>query len=134
MTKDTNSESSSSSVVKQGFRYVATGIASALIELLLFLGLYEALRVPVAIANVIALVVATTFNFSVNKTWSFKSSSGIGKSLIKYLILFAFNLCFSTFAIVLLVDTGLPSVFAKLLTMACIVCWNFVLYRKVIFK
>ena len=51
-----------------------------------------------------------------------------------YLVLFAFNTTFSTLAITWLVSLGLHSAVAKLMTMVCIVMWNFVLYRKVIFK
>ena len=51
-----------------------------------------------------------------------------------YLILFAFNMAFSTLAISWLVGFGVHSILAKLATMVCITLWNFVLYRKVIFK
>jgi putative flippase GtrA len=118
----------------QILRYIVVGGASALIELLLFLGCYEFMHIAIAYSNVIALVSSTVVNFSLNRQWSFKSSSNLVGSMVKYGILFIFNLGFSTVVVIWLVGFGLPSVFAKAMTMACVVCWNFVLYRKVIFK
>jgi putative flippase GtrA len=66
--------------------------------------------------------------------WTFKSAASLPKSIALYLVLFAFNQLFSNFAIVWLIGLGLPALFAKVITMGCIVLWNFVLYRKVVFK
>ena len=85
-------------------------------------------------ANVTAVVVSTVFNFLVNRNVTFKSTSNPLRSLVLYLILFALNTTFSTVAISLLAAHGVYPLVAKVCTMACIVLWNFVLYKKVIFK
>lgn len=125
---------SQNTLKRQGFFYLVIGVSSALIELLLFQLLYEVLKLPVEPSNVIAVITATTFNFLMNKSVTFKGTSNPLRSLILYLLLFAFNTTFSTLTIRALVGMGVHSFFAKIFTMACIVLWNFVLYRKVVFK
>ena len=118
----------------QGVRYLLVGGSSALIELALFHLLHSVLSLAVAPANITAIVVATAYNFLLNRSFAFKSTSSPVRSLILYLILFAFNMAFSTIVIGALESIGVQATLAKLGTMCCIVIWNFVLYRKVIFK
>jgi putative flippase GtrA len=120
-------------VVKQASRYLVVGFSSAAIELTLFVVLYNLLAIDIRISNVIALTCSTVFNFIMSYTWTFKASKNFKKSLVLYLLLFIFNQFFSTSIIYYLVELGLYSFIAKLFAMACIVCWNFVLYRKVVF-
>lgn len=121
-------------VVKQAMSYLLVGGSSALIELVLFQSLYAMAHLSVAPANIIAVIASTVFNFTVNHSVTFKSTGNPLRSLMLYLILFAFNMAFSTLAISWLVGFGVHSILAKLATMVCITLWNFVLYRKVIFK
>lgn len=122
-----------STVARQGFFYLVVGITSALIELVLFQVLYRLGICSVEASNIIALVCSTTYNFILNGRVTFKGVRNPAWSLVKYLILFAFNMTFTTFAISWLVGMGWDSLIAKLCTMACVVLWNFVLYRKVVF-
>ena len=113
-------------LISQIVRYAFVGGASAAFELVVFQVLYALAGMGIAPSNIIALVASTAVNFTMNRSLAFKSSL--------YLVLFAFNTTFSTLAITWLVSLGLHSAVAKLMTMVCIVMWNFVLYRKVIFK
>jgi putative flippase GtrA len=85
-------------------------------------------------SNVVALSTATLYNFALSRGYTFSSTSSIGRSALLYLLLFAWNQLFSATAIVFLIDAGLFWLLAKLVAMACVVCWNFVLYRTVVFK
>ena len=118
----------------QAIKYLVVGGSSAVIELVLFQLLSAVFAIPLAAANVVAVVVSTVFNFLVNRNVTFKSTSNPLRSLVLYLILFALNTTFSTVAISLLAAHGVYPLVAKVCTMACIVLWNFVLYKKVIFK
>lgn len=118
----------------QAIKYVLVGGSSAVIELLLFQLLSAVCGVPITYSNVIAVVVATAFNFLMSRNVTFKSTSNPARSLVLYLILFAFNTTFSTTFIAFLASCGVYPLLAKACSMACIVLWNFVLYRKVIFK
>lgn len=121
-------------LISQIVRYAFVGGASAAFELVVFQVLYALAGMGIAPSNIIALVASTAVNFTMNRSLAFKSSANPTRSLVLYLVLFAFNTTFSTLAITWLVSLGLHSAVAKLMTMVCIVMWNFVLYRKVIFK
>lgn len=120
--------------VSQIVRYAFVGGASAAFELVVFQALYALAGIGIAPSNIIALVTSTAVNFTLNRSLAFKSTANPARSLVLYLVLFVFNTTFSTLAITWLVGLGVHSVVAKLMTMFCIVMWNFVLYRKVIFK
>ena len=118
----------------QAIKYLMVGGSSAVIELVLFQLLSAVFAIPLAAANVTAVVVSTVFNFLVNRNVTFKSTSNPLRSLVLYLLLFALNTTFSTVVISFLAAQGVYPLVAKVCTMACIVLWNFVLYKKIIFK
>lgn len=115
-------------------KYLFVGGSSALLELLLFQLLYAVLGWQIAVANISAVIIATAYNFLLNRSWAFKQDKNAARSILLYLLLFAFNTTFSTTAISLLVARSISSVIAKLFTQVCIVLWNYVLYKRVIFK
>lgn len=123
-----------SNLLRHWIRYSIVGMSSAAIELVLFFVLYQVLGFYVVAGNIIAITFATAYNFVMSRKWTFKSGSRLSRTLVLYLVLFVWNQLFSSWAIVGLMNFGLPTMLAKVLTMLCIVSWNFVLYRKVIFK
>ena len=125
--------STSGSVKAQGARYLVVGCASACIELIIFSLLFYVFGIPVGYSSPISLIMSTIFNFFLSSTWSFKGSTNIKRSAVLYFLLFALNTAFSSAFSGWLFGQGLPGIIAKLITMVCIVLWNFVLYRKVIF-
>lgn len=125
---------SNKEIQKQFLKYLIVGGSSAALELLLFTFLRKAAGFSITISNVTAAVTSTVFNFLVNRGWSFKAASNFIRSVILYLILFFLNTVFSTNAIAFMVSLGVFDVLAKLITMGMITMWNFVLYRRVVFK
>ena len=121
-------------ILKQICMYLIVGGSSALIELFVFWLLREVFDQSIIVSNVSAIILSTTYNFLLSRGVTFKSTSNIMRSLILYLILFAFNTTFSTIVIYIAESCGLPGLVGKIIAMACIVSWNFILYRKVIFK
>ena len=119
---------------KQLIAYLAIGGGTALLELGIFQALITFLSFDVAIANIIALIVSTTTNFCLNGFVNFKMNSNPLMAAIKYLLLFAANMIFSTFTIKFLSDLGAIPIVVKLITMAMMTTWNFYLYKKVVFK
>ena len=124
----------SNSIGRQGLWYLFIGGASALIEFVLFQLLYSVFHVGVAPANIIAVVVATVFNFLMNRNVTFKTTSHPVRSLFLYLLLFAANLALSTLAIAVMIDLGVHSAVAKVITQVAIATWNFFIYRRFIFR
>lgn len=126
--------SEAGSMKRQGLWYLFVGGSSALIEFVLFQVLYSLFHMGVAPANVVAVVVATVFNFLMNRTVTFKSTSNPVRSLILYLVLFAVNLALSTWAITAMISVGVHSAVAKIITQVAIATWNFFIYRALIFR
>ena len=120
-------------LMKQGAWYLFAGASAALIELALFSLLHELIGLEIVWANVIATVIATAYNFIVNRTKTFESTSNPIRSVVLYVILFLVNMTVSTLAISALAGLGVPAPAAKAFMQVCVVAWNFVLYRKVIF-
>ena len=116
---------------RQVILYLLVGGGTALFELGAFEILYAFAGLDVSLSNVIAVFLATALNFALNGTVTFRSSSNLARSVVLYVVLFAFNTTFSTLAITQLTILGFPAVLAKLGTMGCIVAWNFMLYKKV---
>ena len=120
-------------IIRQWAKYLAVGIASAGVELLFFSLFYYIVGLPVGFSSPASLVLSTVLNFILSSSWSFKGSTNMKRSAFLYAILFAFNTFFSSMASTWLVSIQTPALLAKIITMACIVLWNFVLYKKVIF-
>lgn len=121
------------STITQILQYLGIGVGTALLELGLFELLFEILHIDIVVSNVIAVIVATTVNFLLNGTVTFRGSSNFLRSVILYILLFLFNLFFTSTAISLLVEAGVNSAIAKVATQICVTIWNFILYRKVVF-
>ncbi len=122
------------STARQGLWYLFVGGSSALLELAIFQGLYSLAGLAVAPANIVAVVIATVYNFLMNRSVTFRSTSNPLRSLVLYLLLFAANLALSTWAIGAMIALGIPSTIAKLVTQVAIATWNFFIYKAVVFR
>lgn len=119
---------------KQFIKYIFVGGSSAVCELGSFTVLRSIVELEISTSNIIATIIATTFNFILNRGWAFNNNSNLSKSMVLYLCLFLINMIFSTWFIGILVNIGVMDFVAKLITMVMVTVWNFVLYKKVVFK
>lgn len=133
-SKITNTFMKNKAMGKQFGKYLLVGGSTALLELLLYTFFRKIIYLDLSISNIAAVFIATVFNFIINRGWAFKNSSNIYRSIVLYIILFIANTTFSTNAIVFMVRLGVLDIIAKFITMCMITLWNFILYRKVIFK
>jgi putative flippase GtrA len=122
-------------VFAQFKRYVITGVSCFALEYILFYLLLDVLMVSALLSNIIALTTVFWVNFFLNRIWSFKSKANLKKQLIQYLALYLFNLCATTGLIYVLSHILLinPKI-SKILVQCAVVSWNFVLYKKVIYR
>ncbi|MEY8460668.1 GtrA family protein [Eggerthellaceae bacterium 24-137] len=122
-----------SRTTRQVVSYLAIGAGTALLELAAFQTLWCLTPLGAAPSNVIAVALATIFNFCLNGSVTFQKASNLPRSIVMYVALLIFNTAFSSIAITWLITCQVPALLAKLATMICIVSWNFLLYRKVVF-
>ncbi|MBC5625936.1 GtrA family protein [Clostridium sp. NSJ-49] len=114
-------------------KYIIIGGTSALCELMLFT-IFQIIGMSIFISNISSVIISTIINYLLNKFWAFKSQTRSIKSLVLYIGLFIFNITFSSQFIVILSNVGVKSIVAKFISMILITCWNFILYKKVVFK
>lgn len=132
MTQKSVEERPLRQTLRQGVAYLAVGGGTALLEL----GLFQLLLMcgaPVVVANVAATVIATATNFLLNRGVTFKSTANPARSALLYIGLFVFNTAVSSAAITFAVGLGVMPALAKVCMQVLVTCWNFVLYRKVVF-
>ena len=119
----------------QIMRYLITGVCSAAIEFSLLFVFKGLMGLSVVVANSIALSIVFWFNFLMNRIWSFKSKMKLSKQLGMYSLLFLFNLGASDLIMYLLTDRlSMQYLLAKVFATGTVVCWNFVIYKNVIYK
>ena len=116
-------------------RYFIIGASSFFLEYLLFFICIKLFDLWAIYANTIVFTIIFIFNFILNRIWTFQSKASIKKQFLRYFILFLFNLGATNGVIYLLSDIGSLSPFiSKIIVMCAIVPWNFIMYKKVIYR
>ncbi len=120
----------------QILRYLVTGFTAFGIEYGLYVLLLKIWHMHYIVASVLVYALVFWFVFLTNRYWSFKSEGSIKRQLFQYCLLFAFNLVVANvFLMAFLTDTlGVSEYLSPMLKMACMVCWNFLIYKYLIYK
>ena len=114
-------------------RWATVGITTTAIDYLLFISLFGQID-SVFIANLIAAVVATSFNYLTHHRWTFKSNQQHSRSGFKYLINLIFWWLISSSIIKTLLVAGVDHRVAKLVPLLFIVPVNYFVLNKIVFK
>ena len=86
-------------------------------------------------SNSIALTINFWVNFIMNRKWSFESKEPLLKQISIYACLFIFNIWISNTIITFLnLHLKIHKMIAKIISIGVIVSWNFIIYKKIIFK
>ncbi|KAF0814762.1 hypothetical protein IGB42_00817 [Andreprevotia sp. IGB-42] len=121
--------------IGQFARYVITGGLSAAMEYGLFALTLKGLGWRYLVANTVVYLLVFGFNFWLNRSWTFQSRGGIRRQLTGYTILLGFNLLASNAVLYALSHgLGLDPLYAKPIVMVMVVGWNFVIYKRVIYR
>jgi putative flippase GtrA len=119
-------------------RYVIVGVLSLGVDYGGLLFGYHVLHMHLAVATTISFFIGLICNFLLTKFWTFKHANHSAKHSIGQAVLVAMLVCFN-----LLVTNVVITQFnkihigpeiSKLVTTAMVTLWNYVLYKKVIFK
>ncbi len=118
------------------FRYLLIGTSTFVIDFGLFnlLSLWVGTRAIVA--NLISTFISLFFNFSMSNFWTFKLGGGQKlQKLSRYAVLAIFNYIFGNIAMYFFIEyTNLNHNIAKALITLTVVAWNFLLYKKWVFR
>lgn len=117
-------------------RYLITGFTAFGIEYALYVLLFKIVGFDYILASMVVYALVFGFSFMVNRKWSFESTGDIKRQSFLYLMLFLFNLVVSNvFLLKFFTETlGINALISPFLKMACVVCWNFLAYKYIIYK
>ena len=142
--------------IQQFKRYVITGVATFIIEYTLFylfheivFGRYRLIGFELAhrwfgadtytyrylLSNTIVYSIDFCLNFTINRVYSFKSKAPLARQVKRYGVLYFANLVITSMLLYLFADMfGLSPYISKFLAMSIIVSWNFIIYKKFIYR
>lgn len=125
---------------KRLVKYIVIGITAFFIDYLLFNVLNETTTLSIYYSNTIAIVIGFLISFFGNRVIVFANDSlqnmhyVLWRQLLLYIGLLSINTVLSYLIILGLEAVGVKAVFGKVVSMIFIAGWNYVLYKKVIFK
>jgi putative flippase GtrA len=117
-------------------KYIITGGATFVVEYGLFLVFAYIFAFEAWVAQVCSYILALVINFLLLRNWTFghNNKTRMTHHFMKYGILVAFNLPITAFIIYELVRGGVAPFLAKLIVVALVALWNFIIYDKLIFR
>ncbi|MFA7314748.1 MAG: GtrA family protein [Candidatus Magasanikbacteria bacterium] len=118
------------SIRHQFTKYFIVGISGLFLDMSTLIFFKEFFGFNATISVILNQVLMLTYNFLLNKYWSFKNKALPHKQLTRYLILAGFNYLFSVGVMYLFnhlyhMDYRL----VRIVTIATMVLWNFFLYK-----
>ncbi|PIZ96461.1 MAG: hypothetical protein COX80_01155 [Candidatus Magasanikbacteria bacterium CG_4_10_14_0_2_um_filter_33_14] len=123
------------SVRHQFTKYFIVGISGVFLDLATLIFFKEFFGFNATVAVVCNQILMLTYNFLLNKYWSFKNKEIPQKQIVRYLILAGFNYFFSVGVMYLfnhLVNYDYRLV--RIATIAVMVLWNFFLYKYWVYR
>ncbi len=115
---------------KQLFRYAVVGTSGFGLDFLTLFAFTTYAGLNPTIAVIYNQAITLSYNFTLNKLWSFENKTMPHKQLVRYLTLAAWNYIFSVGAMYILNELfGMHYMLARLLSVLVMVSWNFLLYR-----
>jgi putative flippase GtrA len=119
-------------------KYISVGLISVAVDYGMLLILYRLLDVPLEVATAVAFIIGLVVNFILNRMWSFDVKAdrrGTIRQAVLYGLLVLINTLF-TVAVVGFASNNLhilPEI-SKPVCVLLTTMWNYILYKKVIFK
>ena len=119
--------------------YGIVGLLTVGVDYGIFLFTFKLLYFPIFIANALGLVCGFIVSFTGNRVFVFKANKqnthhSLLKQILLYGVLLSINTILSYGIIQLLITAGISPVIGKGVAIVAIAIWNFVIYKKIIFK
>lgn len=119
------------------FKYLVSGGTAFIVEYITFILIFYVFQATnIAYANAASYVLGFVVSFSLNRSWVFSVHSykhSLKKQILLYLSIGLLNLLFSTLAVSIL-SKEIPGYLAKIVSVILIAAWNYVIYKKVLFR
>lgn len=123
---------------RKGSKYLVAGAVSWMFDYGTLLLFYYVFNLEIGVATTTAFFIGLVVNFGLMKYWVFDDSPRHKQAAFfqggLYIVLTGFNLLVTNIIVLLFSHKGIGPEISKIFATALIVCWNFILYRKFIFK
>jgi putative flippase GtrA len=116
---------------RQFVKFTLVGGSTFVLEFLLFLVLESVLRLSIVPAHLFSFVAAASYNFVLNRRHVFITRR-LAVPLAKYATVAGVNAVLGSLLISRLALV-MPYTLCKLITIVVIACWNFILYKFIVF-
>ncbi len=121
-------------IYREIFKFLAASVAGFIVDYAMY-ALFILMGFSLGYANVLARVISASVNFTLNRSFVFKSKTSFIKSLIKYGILAVFILTADTVLIWVMTHTlGINLLLAKLIAEPVMFLFNWTVQRLYIFS
>lgn len=117
-------------------KYLLTGGLAFTVDYLLLVTSYYLLSFPLWLATTLGYLGGMGVSFSVNRIWVYSKTGRqrrMTKQLIEYALLLLFNYAFTVYSIKWLNSVGITPAISKVVVTGMIVCWNYLIFTKIIF-
>ena len=118
-------------------KYLAVGITAFVIEYGTFYFLYMELGISLIVANSVSFFLGLLTSFAFNRLWTFGKrtySKNTSHQLLLYFMLAFINLLLTNITVEILIKINIIPSIGKLAAMILTSLWNYVLFKRVIFK
>jgi len=116
-------------------KYVMVGGSGVVLDMLTLIGFKEYLMVSATLAVILNQVIVLTYNFTLNKYWSFASRQMGHRQAVRYGLLAGFNYLLSALLMYTFADNlGYDYRLVRIATIALMVLWNFLLYKHWVYQ
>ncbi|MFA6467009.1 MAG: GtrA family protein [Patescibacteria group bacterium] len=119
----------------QIFKFLLIGGSATLIDVALLFLLKEKAHLPAVLAVALEQILIITYNFLLNKYWTFQSKNIPWQQLQRYFVLVAGNYLAAIFLMYFMHQIlGFNYILVRLITIALMALINFILYKHWVYK
>lgn len=123
------------SVRRQFAKYFIVGISGVFLDMATLIFFKEIFGMAPTIAVIVNQILLLSYNFILNKYWSFREKSLPHKQIVRFIILAAANYAFSVGVMYIFNHLlNFDYRFIRLASIAVMVSWNFLLYKYWVYK
>ena len=120
--------------VRRMMRFITSGAISSLVEYGTFVLMVYFTPIVVLVAQPLSFMCGVGSSYSLNRFWVFRAGGSHKKSMTMFVAVAACNATLSTILMYIAVEVWQANeLIAKLLIMAAIAVWNYLIFSRVIF-
>jgi putative flippase GtrA len=117
-------------------RYIIIGLTAFATDYLALIFCFYVLSINLSVAASIGFFAGLLVSFGFNRLWVFGSAGqarSTHRQIVEYVALLIFNYFFTVIGVNWLNEVGVEPSFGKIILMVFITCWNYLIFKKIIF-